>query len=129
MASYIFVNIDSGNGMLYNGTNQGFLLTQISGHSPIKILEVLNISKLQDNFCIYWCEFHMPLIHMRSKFPVTKFGQQTPCKAITSTSVEISLTNPGEHISAYHVYNLKIKLRYMYLCFLIDRQFTQMLMS
>ena len=36
---------------------QGFLFTQISGHSPIEILKVLNISKLQDNFCIYWCEF------------------------------------------------------------------------
>ena len=40
-----------------------FLFTQISGHVPIKILEVLNISKLQDNFCIYWCEFHLHLIY------------------------------------------------------------------
>ena len=56
-----------------------FLLTQISGHSPIKILEVPNISNLQDNFCIYWCEFCMPLMHMRSKCPVTKFGQPKPC--------------------------------------------------
>ena len=31
---------------------QGFLFTQIPEHSPIKILKVLNISKLQDNFCI-----------------------------------------------------------------------------
>ena len=55
--------------------DQGFLFTQISGHSLIKILEVLNISELQDN--LYdWCEFHMPLTHIRSKCPVTKFGQQ-----------------------------------------------------
>ena len=57
---------------------QGFLFTQISGHSPIKILKILNISKLQDNFHIYLCEFHMPFMRMRSKCPVTKFGQQKP---------------------------------------------------
>ena len=34
---------------------QGFLFTQISWHSPIKILKVPNISKLQDNFYIYQC--------------------------------------------------------------------------
>ena len=33
--------------------DQGFLFTQISGHGPIKILKVQNISKLQD-FSIYW---------------------------------------------------------------------------
>ena len=58
---------------------QGFLFTQISGHSLIKILKVLNISKLQDNFCIYWCEFYMLLVRLRSKCPVIKFGQQKPC--------------------------------------------------
>ena len=58
---------------------QGFLFTQISGHSLIKILKVLNISKLQVNFCIYLCEFYMPLVRLRSKCPVTKFGQQNPC--------------------------------------------------
>ena len=57
---------------------QGFLFTQISGHSPIKILKVLNISKLQDNFSIYWCGFYMPLVHLKSKCPVTKFSQQKP---------------------------------------------------
>ena len=57
---------------------QGFLFTQVLGHSLIKILKVLDISKLQDNFCIYWCEFYMPLVHLRSKCPVTKFGQQKP---------------------------------------------------
>ena len=59
---------------------QGFLFTQILEYSPIKILKVLNIYKLKDDFCIYWCEFHMPLIHMRtrSKYPVTKFYQQKP---------------------------------------------------
>ena len=51
---------------------QGFLFTQISGHSPIKMLEVLNNSELQDNFLIYI--FHMSLIHMKSKCPATKFG-------------------------------------------------------
>ena len=63
-------------------TFQGFLFTQISGHSPIKILKALNISKLQDNFCIYWCEFYMLLVHLRSKCPVTcvtKVGRQKPC--------------------------------------------------
>ena len=40
---------------------QGFLFIQISGHSLIKILIVVNISKLQDNFYVYvnficlWC--------------------------------------------------------------------------
>ena len=58
---------------------QGFLFTQISGHSPIKIMEVLNIFQLQDNFSIYWYEFFMPLVHLRPKCPVTKFGQQKPC--------------------------------------------------
>ena len=67
--------------------NQGFLFTQISGHSPIKILKVLNISKLQDNFCIYWCEFCMPLVHLRSECPVTKFGQQKPWPMLTHISV------------------------------------------
>ena len=34
-----------------------------------------------DNFSIYiyWCEFHMTLMHMRSKCPVTKFDHQKPC--------------------------------------------------
>ena len=31
---------------------QGFLFTQIPEHNPSEILKVLNISKLQDNFCI-----------------------------------------------------------------------------
>ena len=61
---------------------QGFLFTQISGHSLIKILEVLAISKLQDNFCIYLCEFYMPFMHMRPKCPCTKFEQQKPCICI-----------------------------------------------
>ena len=68
-----------GRSQLSNPSDLPCLFTQISGHSPIKILKVLNISKLQDNFSIYWCEFCMPLIHMRSKCPVTKFGQQKPC--------------------------------------------------
>ena len=59
--------------------NQGLLFTQISGHSPIKILKVLNILKLQDNFSVHWYEFFTPLVHLRPKCPVTKFGQQNPC--------------------------------------------------
>ena len=39
------------------------------GHSPIKVLKVLNISKFQDMFCLYRCEFYMPLRHIRSKCP------------------------------------------------------------
>ena len=31
---------------------EGFLFIQILGHSLIEILKVLNISQLQDNFCI-----------------------------------------------------------------------------
>ena len=58
---------------------QGSLFIQISGHSPIKILKVLNMSKLRDNFCIYWCECYMSLRHLGLKCPVTKFGQQKPC--------------------------------------------------
>ena len=33
--------------------SQEFLFTQISGHIPVKILKVLNISKLHENFSIY----------------------------------------------------------------------------
>ena len=55
---------------------QGFLFTQISGHSPIKILKIRNISKLQGNFSIYWCWFYMPLVHLKWKCPGTKFSQQ-----------------------------------------------------
>ena len=61
-----------------------FLFTQISGHVPIKILEVLNISKLQDNFCIYIdvnfiCIWFIMFIPIKSNCPVTKFSQQKPC--------------------------------------------------
>ena len=55
-----------------------FIWNQILRHSPIKCLKVLHISKLYDNFCIYWCELYMPLVHWRWKCPVTKFGQQKP---------------------------------------------------
>ena len=57
---------------------QGFSFTQNSGHCVIKILKDLIISKLQDNFCINLCEFHMPFIHMKPKCPVTKFDQWKP---------------------------------------------------
>ena len=57
---------------------KGFLFTQISGHDPIKILIALTISKPQDNLSTYLCEFHMLLIHVRSKCPVTKFNKK-PC--------------------------------------------------
>ena len=55
-----------------------FIGTQILRHSPIKCLKVLHVFKLYDNFCIYWCELYMPLVHWRWKCPVTKFGQQKP---------------------------------------------------
>ena len=35
----------------------------MQGHSPIKILKVLTISRLQDNFFIHLGEFYMPFIH------------------------------------------------------------------
>ena len=38
--------------MNYSEPYQGFSFTLISRHSPIKILEVMKIPKLQDNFCI-----------------------------------------------------------------------------
>ena len=39
------------------------------GHSPNKVLKVPNIPKFQDMFCLYRCEFYMPLRHIRSKCP------------------------------------------------------------
>ena len=45
-----------------------------------QILEVLTISKLQNNFCIHICEFYMPFIYMRPKCLATKFVQQKPCR-------------------------------------------------
>ena len=67
---------------------QGFLFTQIIGHSPIKILKVLNIFKLQDNMYVCFCEFYMPLVQLRSKCPVAKLGRQhgpwkVRCKDLT----------------------------------------------
>ena len=70
----------------YRSRVRDFLFTQISGHSPIKNLEVLNISELED-FCIYWCQSYMPLTHMRSKSPVTKFGQQKFCRVCLERTV------------------------------------------
>ena len=58
---------------------QGFLSTRISGYSLIKIVKVLNIYNLKDNFFLYWCVFYMPWVHSRSKCFVTKFGQQKLC--------------------------------------------------
>ena len=57
-----------------------FLFTPVSGHSPIKILKVLNISKLQDNFCIYLYVFHMSLIDIH-EFKMTCYTIQPtkPC--------------------------------------------------
>ena len=79
---------------------QGFLFTQISGHSPIKILKVRNILKLQDNFSIYWCWFYMPLVHLKSKCPVTKFSQQKPWNELNfGISVEQS---KAETVSSVH---------------------------
>ena len=56
----------------------GLLFTHISGHKRIQILKVLNMSKRKDNFCIYWFEIYMPLVQLKSKYPVIKFGQQKP---------------------------------------------------
>ena len=68
----------------------GFLCTRISGYSPFKILKVLHISKVRDNFCIYWCEFHICLskVHLRSKCPVTKFGPAKTLLFSKLTSVD-----------------------------------------
>ena len=61
---------------------QGFYWPKFQDVVWFNILNVLNVSKLRDNFYvhiyIYWCVFHMPLIHMKSKCPVTKFDQQKP---------------------------------------------------
>ena len=66
-----------------------FVVCQIDIRSaPIQInnkfqdivwLKVLNIAEFQEKFCIYWWEFHMPLIQMRSTFPLTNFGHQNTC--------------------------------------------------
>ena len=78
-----------------NQLDKVFLFTQFSGQCPIKILGVLNISELQDNVCIYWCEFHMPLIHMRSNCPITKFGQQKPCLTKSLSRVVLDIFKMG----------------------------------
>ena len=79
---------------------QGFLFTQISGHSLIKILKILTISKPQDNFSTHLCEFYMLLIHMRSKCPVTKFDQQKPCSCkIVLIWMSLDFTDDGKGIS------------------------------
>ena len=80
-------------------TQQGFLFTQISGHSPIKILKVRNISKLQDNFSIYWCWFYMPLVHLKSKCPVTKFSHQKPCADLRIIRFSVSYHLPVYSLS------------------------------
>ena len=44
---------------------QGFLFIQISGYNPIKILSTFKLPKFEDSFCIYRCEFYMPLVQLR----------------------------------------------------------------
>ena len=58
--------------------SQGYISTQIWGHRPIKIVEVMNISKLQDNYSIYRCEFHMPLIYVGSNALLQNLASKNP---------------------------------------------------
>ena len=59
----------------------GFLFTQVSGRSLDKMLKVLDISKLQDNFYVYWCEIYMPSVHLRSK---VSWKSQSGCNILST---------------------------------------------
>ena len=90
-------------------------ISQISGHSPIKILKVQNISKLQDNFCIYQCELYMPFVHLRSKCPETKFVQEKTwvrygLGAVRQQAITWASVDPKLH---HHMASLGQKLIYI----------------
>ena len=71
-----------------------FYLPRSSGHSPFKILEVLNISELQENFCILmWTSLAFDTHEVKMSF--YKIRPEKTCKRTCNEG----LTHMGERLS------------------------------